>query len=194
MYKSQAAAYIDHKATVNGVIHTITGFSEQEGKLKNGESAPYMILTADESGNSMSLHPRKASALFSKGEVEGIHMLVAAVIEEELVAKTEELVVAPTETIHLPEVLEAAPIDEQAKADLLANALAILEAKKPAAEKKVSKKQKCIDVYNAVQADDTIAVGDKRKVTIATFMGEEIGLSKPGANTYFQSCKSGAYK
>lgn len=77
-YQNLAATHIGHDVTVNGFRHTITKLSDQEGKLKNGLSVPYVILTSA-LGNEAKLHPRKAYVLFSKGEVEGIKLLVDAV-------------------------------------------------------------------------------------------------------------------
>lgn len=171
MYTSQAAANIGREVTVNGIRHTILKMAEQEGKLKNGNAAPYIIL-----GNGVdeiSLHPRKALQLFTKGEVEGIKMLIEVVAAEPVEAK-----MTPTEVICYPTV------DTNA---LLEAATAKLSAMLDTKETKVSKKSMCIAIFNEV-----VAAEGTRATCIARFMSEA-DLSKNGANTYYQSCRNGSY-
>lgn len=181
-FTTQANAMIGRNVNVNGAHHVISGLAEQTGKLKNGEVAQYINLT-DDNGEVITLNPRKAAQLFSKGEIEGIQMLVDAIVAETAVAGAAlvevEAKMTPTEIICYP--------TEEVKKEKKAKVVKEVVAKAP------SKKEKCIAAYNAVMADETVAAGDKRKVTIALFMAEEIGLSKPGSATYFQSCKSGQY-
>jgi hypothetical protein len=69
---------VGRKATlVSGLIAAIT-LASTVGKLKNGTTAPYLTLTPAE-GEAISLHPRKATTLFSKGEVDGIKLLIDSV-------------------------------------------------------------------------------------------------------------------
>jgi hypothetical protein len=83
---------VGRKATlVSGLIAAIALSATATGKLKNGTAAPYLTLTPAE-GEAVSLHPRKATTLFSKGEVDGIKLLIdtvagAAVAKPAKVAK-----------------------------------------------------------------------------------------------------------
>jgi hypothetical protein len=173
-FTTQATANIGRNVNVNGVHHIITGLAEETGKMKNGDVAQYINMTADD-GAVSTLHPRKASQLFSKGVIDGIQMLVDAVIEADAV----EAIVLPTEIICYP----TAKVKKEKKAKVVADPVA----------KEPSKKELAIAVYKQVMADDTIDIKAKRATVLGLFMSE-VGLSKPGASTYFQSCKSGNYQ
>ena len=182
-FTTQANAMIGRNVNVNGAHHVISGLAEQTGKLKNGDVAQYINLT-DDNGEVITLNPRKAAQLFSKGEVEGIQMLVDAIVAETVVAGDETGAPVEVEAKMTPTEIICYPTEEVKKAKVVKEVVA----------KAPSKKEKCIAAYNAVMADETVDEKAKRSTTIALFMADEIGLSKPGAATYYQSCKSGNYK
>ena len=125
-YADKATSLIGKQLMINAAVLTIAGLADKTGKLKNGDSAPYLNVTAAD-GTISAIHPRTASALFSKGEAEGIKLLVDAVAT----AVAIEAKLVPTETIHYPTVV-AAPVVETVK--------------------KVSKKAQATAIFNEVLA------------------------------------------
>jgi hypothetical protein len=78
-FSATASSHIGRALMIHAVAHTITSLSDKMGKLKNGQDAPYLVVTAADGKTDM-LHPRTAVTLFSKGEAAGIKMLVTSVI------------------------------------------------------------------------------------------------------------------
>lgn len=148
--------------TTDSAVFTINSLSENRtGKLKNGESAPYVILKALEGNDQIEMHPEKASKLFKQGVESNLRVLadIAGIPE----GSNTPTVTAAT-AVHAPEV----------KA---------VEA--PSAPKAPSKKDLAVKI---VKADIEAKVA--RKDTLTKLMSE-VGLSKPGSATYYQNIKSG---
>lgn len=77
-FTTHATQHFGQQLMIGAIAHTITSLAEKTGKLKNGQDAPYLVVTAADGKTDM-LHPRTAVTLFSKGEAAGIQMLVDAV-------------------------------------------------------------------------------------------------------------------
>lgn len=158
-----------------GVLLVNDVLTHKTGVLKDGTSAPYLHLIA-EAGNApeVDLHPQKALELIKKGE-SGAYKILASLASDgavalDTVAAMNE--VAPADeapTMELHQVAEAAPAEAEG-------------------EKKESKKAGTLRIYREMTAE-----GKARKDIIAR-MRTELGLSIPGANTYYQNCKSGMWK
>lgn len=172
--------------TKTGVLLVNDVLTHKTGVLKDGTSAPYLHLVA-EMGDApeVDLHPQKALELAKKGE-SGAYKILASLASDgivalETVAAMNEVAPAdeaPTMELHQvaePEAAPAAPAAEAAPAEA-------------EGEKKESKKASTLRIYRAMTAE-----GKARKDIIAK-MRTELGLSIPGANTYYQNCKSGAWK
>ena len=164
------------KGSVNDVL------THKTGVLKDGTSAPYLHLVA-EMGDApeVDLHPQKALELAKKGESRAYKTLASlasdGIVALETVAAMNEVAPAdeaPTMELHQVAEPEAAPTAPAAEA--------------APAEKKESKKAGTLRIYSAMTAE-----GKARKDIIAK-MRTELGLSNPGANTYYQNCKSGMWK
>jgi hypothetical protein len=122
------------------------------------------------------MHPRKAVDIFTKGEADGIKLLVAQVAEEG------EKKATPTELISQPE--QAKPEETTATTEVAGAGAAAAE---PAAVVPAAPKMKalCIVAYHA-----GIAAKKTRAQILSDFAA--IGVtSKPGQATYYQNCKSG---
>ena len=169
-----------------GVLLVNDVLTHKTGVLKDGTSAPYLHLIA-EMGDApeVDLHPQKALELIKKGE-SGAYKILASLASDgavalETVAAMNEVAPAdeaPTMELHQAAEPEAAPTAPAAEA-------APAEAE---GEKKESKKAGTLRIYREMTAE-----GKARKDIIAR-MRTELGLSAPGANTYYQNCKSGAWK
>ena len=169
-----------------GVLLVNDVLTHKTGVLKDGTSAPYLHLIA-EMGDApeVDLHPQKALELIKKGE-SGAYKILASLASDgavalETVAAMNEVAPAdeaPTMELHQvaePEAAPAAPAAEAAPAEA-------------EGEKKESKKAGTLRIYREMTAE-----GKARKDIIAR-MRTELGLSIPGANTYYQNVKSGAWK
>lgn len=172
--------------TKTGVLLVNDVLTHKTGVLKDGTSAPYLHLVA-EMGDApeVDLHPQKALELAKKGE-SGAYKILASLASDgivalETVAAMNEVAPAdeaPTMELHQvtePEAAPAAPAAEAVPAEA-------------EGEKKESKKAGTLRIYREMTAE-----GKVRKDIIAK-MRTELGLSAPGANTYYQNCKSGAWK
>jgi len=162
-YADLAANNMGKRVDIKGVVFTVTDVLPKTGKLKSGDEANYIELK-NEAGEAVELHPRKAQALFTKGEAEGIRLLVDTVATE---AAAPAAGAAPTET----------PAEAKNEGGAEAEA-------KPA---KVSKKSQCVAAYT-----EGTAAGKTRKEILEVFA--TFGVTGPGAATYYQNCKSGAWK
>jgi hypothetical protein len=167
------AAHEGRKVEHKGVTFTIGALLERMGKLKTGEEQPYVNLTAAD-GTTLEMHPRKAVDIFTKGEADGIKLLVAQVAEEG------EKKATPTELISQPE--QAKPEETTATTEVAGAGAAAAE---PAAvvAKAPSKKEQCVAFYH-----NGIAAKLDRKAILAQFA--TVGVTGPGAATYYQNCKS----
>lgn len=163
-----------------GVLLINDVLTHKTGVLKDGSSAPYLHLVAEMGDRpEVDLHPQKAMELLKKGE-SGAYKILASLASDgavalETVAAMNEVALAdeaPTMELHQVAEPEAAPTADAA----------------PVEEKKESKKAGTLRIYR-----EMIAEGKARKDIIAR-MCTELGLSIPGANTYYQNVKSGAWK
>ena len=156
-----------------GVLLVNDVLTHKTGVLKDGTSAPYLHLVA-EMGDApeVDLHPQKALELAKKGE-SGAYKILASLASDGIVAL--ETVAAMN---------EVAPADEAPTMELHQ----VAEPEAAPAEKKESKKAGTLRIYSAMTAE-----GKARKDIIAK-MRTELGLSAPGANTYYQNAKSGLWK
>lgn len=131
------------------------------GTMKDGSKAEYVVLQrADNENVVISLHPNVAKKLFNKGEADSFKI----------------------KPVSAAEVLEA---EQQAAlqaelGDELAGATGDVEVK---ADKGPSKKDRAVAIYVEV-----VNAGGARKDVYARFM-KELGMSAPGASTYYQNCK-----
>lgn len=163
-------------ATSKGDMHINDVLTHKTGTLKTGEKAPYIHLVS-EMGEEMDLHPQKARELLTKGECGAFRILSAIASAPVTVAEPvahEEIVAAELPVVVVDEV---APV-----------VVASAETAPVAEEKKESKKAATIRIYT-----EGHAAGLARKEIIAK-MRTELGMGVPGANTYYQNCKSGAWK
>ena len=167
-----------------GVLLVNDVLTHKTGVLKDGTSAPYLHLIA-EMGDApeVDLHPQKALELIKKGESGAYKILgdlaASGTVSEEVQEVIGE-VAAPGSIEPTPAIIEAIAAFEALPAP--ANEAA------PVEEKKESKKAGTLRIYREMTAE-----GKARKDIIAR-MRTELGLSAPGANTYYQNCKSGAWK
>ena len=156
--------------------------THKTGVLKDGTQAPYLHLVAEMGDRpEVDLHPQKALELAKKGE-SGAYKILAALADEGTV--TEEIVAAMNEVA----LGNEAPTMELHRVEEPAAAAPAAEAAPVEGEKKESKKAGTLRIYAA-----GIAAGKARKDIIAQ-MRTELDLSIPGANTYYQNCKSGMWK
>lgn len=152
------------------VSYKVTKLDDQFGTMKNGEKAPYVILTrADNSALVLKMHPEAAKRLFKKGTDSGLTV---------------------QEVAGTPPAGEQAGLQEELAQELAGAAVEEVkpEVKAAPAPKAPSKKEQTVAMFAEMTAK-----GLPRKDIIAR-MKSELGLSVPGANTYYQNCKSGAWK
>lgn len=185
-FAEQAAAAHGKKVEISGATFIIGDLMDKMGKLRDGTEVNYVSLASEDGSEVRELHPRKAQALFTTGEADGIKMLIEVEAAEDKLTPT-EVVCHPTETATTETATtEAASTEAAATETPAADAGATTEA---AVEKKVSKKSLCVAIYN-----DGVAKNQSRKDIIARFAAEAGVTSGPGAATYYQNCKSGAWK
>lgn len=162
------------KNGVEAVTYKVARLDEKTGTLKSGEKLPYVILTrSDNTATVVRLHPEAAKRLFKLGVDSGFSVVYGEGEGGEIGAQEQTALQAELVEEQKPAVVEAKP--EVAAA-------VEKEAKAP------SKKDLTIAMYTTMTA-----AGLPRKDIIAK-MKSELGLSVPGANTYYQNCKSGAWK
>ena len=158
------AANIGKKVETAAGQMTIDCFLQKFGTLKSGERAPYVHMIGDT--GIVDLHPEKARQLFAKGEFGAMRILTDIAAEP-----------VAAEAVTTPEVVaEAAPV-----AATPADAT-------PVVAKKETSKDATLRIYREMNVD-----GKQRKEIIAR-MRTELGMSVPGANTYYQNVKSGMWK
>lgn len=184
-----------------GVLLINDVLTHKTGVLKDGSSAPYLHLIAEMGDRpEVDLHPQKAMELLKKGE-SGAYKILG-----ELAA---DATVAPATVEIIGEVIAEGKPASELIADLSVPAVAVAAAalgmtveqvaegaasageqgaQAAEGEKKESKKAGTLRIYAA-----GIAAGLARKDIIAK-MRTELDLSVPGANTYYQNCKSGMWK
>jgi hypothetical protein len=163
---------------------TIVKLADKIGTMKDGTKAEYVVLVnSADVGVMLNLHPQHAKRLLTKGEDSGLVMAmdlnyIAPETAAEPVVET-----APETVVNTaPETAEetaAEPVVETAAEPVVETAA------EPVA--KVSKKSLCVVMFT-----EMTTAGKPRKEIIARMMAE-LQLSVPGANTYYQNCKSGAW-
>ena len=168
----------------SGIMLINDVLTHKTGVLKDGSSAPYLHLVAEMGDKpEVDLHPQKAMELLKKGESGAYKILgelaASGTVSEEVQEVIGE-VAAPGSIEPTPAIIEAIAAFEALPAP--ANEAA------PVEEKKESKKAGTLRIYAA-----GVAAGKARKDIIAQ-MRTELDLSVPGANTYYQNCKSGMWK
>lgn len=166
----------------SGVLLINDVLTHKTGVLKDGSKAPYLHLVSEMGDQpEVDLHPQKALELLKKGEC-GAYKILGALAAESTVAP--EIVAAMNEVAPADEAptMELHQVEEPA-----APAAPATAESAPAEEKKESKKAGTIRLFKEGQA-----AGLARKDIIAK-MRTELGLSVPGANTYYQNCKSGMW-
>lgn len=165
----------------SGVMLINDVLTHKTGVLKDGSSAPYLHLVAEMGDKpEVDLHPQKALELLKKGESGAYKILGDLAASGSVSEEVHEVIgeVAAPGSIEPTPAIEAAVEAQPAPAAEAA----------PVEEKKESKKAGTLRIYAA-----GIAAGEARKDIIAK-MRTELGLSVPGANTYYQNCKSGMWK
>jgi hypothetical protein len=170
-YETMHAAHEGRKVEFKGIAYTIGALSDRMGKLKTGDEKAYVQLIAADEKDNIEMHPRKAVDLFTKGEAEGIKLLV------EQVAAEGEMKATPTEVVSHPEVAQTTATTEVATAGATTPAATEVVAKAP------SKKEQCVAFYH-----NGVAAKLDRKTILAQFA--TVGVTGPGAATYYQNCKS----
>ena len=160
----------------SGILLINDVLTHKTGVLKDGSKAPYLHLVS-EMGDipEVDLHPQKALELLKKGESGAYKILGALAVDGGVSAEVQAV------------VEEVAPVTVEPTVEAVAPEAPAAEAA-PVEEKKESKKAGTLRIYAA-----GIAAGKARKDIIAK-MRTELGLSIPGANTYYQNCKSGMWK
>ena len=169
----------------SGIMLINDVLTHKTGVLKDGSSAPYLHLVAEMGDKpEVDLHPQKAMELMKKGESGAYKILgelaASGTVSEEVQEVIGE-VAAPGSIEPTPAIIEAI-----AAFEAWVNGPATEAA--PVEEKKESKKAGTLRIYAA-----GVAAGKARKDIIAQ-MRTELGLSVPGANTYYQNVKSGLWK
>lgn len=150
--------------------YKIARLDTKMGKLKDGSEAEYVILQrADDENVVIALHPRSAKKLFDKGEAD---MFKFKPVEQGDVSEADEAA--------LQEELAAEQAGIDAAEEGVKEGETVAEEAK---EVKVSKKERAVAIYCEV-----VNAGGARKDVIKRFT-EELGMSSPGASTYFQNCK-----
>ena len=162
--------------TGNTTEYKIAALAEKTGTMKNGDKAEYLVLAkVGDEATTITVHPQQAKDLMTKG-------------------------VAPSMTLNLSEVVVAAAVEttEAVAADVVEEVKAEeQQAAKPEAVtmnelisevKPASKKARAIEMITAGWKANLV-----RKDIIAQMM-KDLGLSAPGASTYYQNVKSGMWK
>lgn len=153
------------------------------GKMKNGEPAPYVILTRDDDESVLiNLHPKKAKSLIDDGVVEsdGQNLTLVALPIAEGSAEPEAGVSAPTTEDTSTGTAQAGTTTE---GDGTATTTTASDAA-PEPTAAPSKKDVCVDLYISMANEEK-----SRAEIIAAFI-EKTGISKACANTYYQNCRS----
>ena len=165
----------------SGIMLINDVLTHKTGVLKDGSSAPYLHLVAEMGDKpEVDLHPQKAMELLKKGE-SGAYKILGELAASGTVSEEVQEVIGE---VAAPGSIEPTPAIEAA---VEAQPAPAAEAA-PVEEKKESKKAGTLRIYAA-----GIAAGKARKDIIAQ-MRTELDLSVPGANTYYQNCKSGMWK
>lgn len=183
---------------------TIARLADKIGTLKDGSKGEYVVLTKDgETGVVVNIHPNTAKKLAKAGTGDGFTVLMNLTAHVEPVAGTElsaaeqtaaqaELDAANgvTPSEKLAAYFADADKDEAGEAHTKEHGhLDVKPDEAPATEVKApSKKSRTVAMFKEMTAE-----GKPRKDIIAK-MKSELGLSAPGANTYYQNCKSGAWE
>ena len=176
---------------------TIARLADKIGTLKDGSKGEYVVLTKDgESGVVINLHPNTAKKLVKQLVADGFSLPMAL----HSVAEPLRRLTAEEEADEL--CIEQAGLQAELNAEQAFEAgvsadekAAVLEPIAPTTEvtaeakapKAPSKKERTVAMFKAMTAE-----GKPRKDIIAK-MKSELELSAPGANTYYQNCKSGAW-
>ena len=195
MFQSLIGRQVETKSGVMLINDVLT---HKTGVLKSGDKAPYLHLIA-EMGDmpEVDLHPQKALELMNKGESGAYKILGALAAEASAPAVAEAIAEAvegdrtPAELVadlSVPAVAVAAAALGMTVEQVAEGVAAAGEQGAAAAEKKESKKAGTVRIYAEMTAQ-----GKARKDIIAR-MRTELGLSVPGANTYYQNVKSGLWK
>lgn len=153
--------------------YKIARLDTKMGKLKDGSEAEYVILQrADDENVVIALHPRSAKKLFDKGEADTFKFKP---VEQGDVSEADE-----ADEAALQEELAAEQAGIDAAEEGVKEGETVAEEAK---EVKVSKKERAVAIYCEV-----VNAGGARKDVIKRFT-EELGMSAPGASTYYQNCK-----
>lgn len=173
------------------VVHTfrIAMLGDKIGTMKSGDKASYVVLErADKPTIVMNLHPNVISKLLKTGAADGGLKLVADGEAPKVEAATEET----TETATTEEAPKTPVVEVQPTATTETAAPEATTEVPAEAPKAPSKKERAIACYKAGHKQ-----GKARKDIIAVFrMAEKdggLGMSAPGANTYYQNIKSGLW-
>lgn len=146
--------------------YKIARFDSEEGKLKSGDVASYVILqSAADEATVISVHPQRAKTLVSKGEVDNMKMVEQA-----------------DDTTTEQPATEPAPAKKRA-----GRPSTKVKVEKVKVDKGPSKKERAIELVNAMRAD-----GAERKDIIAK-MTADFEMSEAAAATYYQAIKSGKW-
>ena len=195
--------------------YTVSKLSDKLGTLKDGSKGEYVILTKDgETGTVINMHPNTAKKLLTKGDADGLSLLIDLKTEPADEDPTKVMKAEQAAAAHERELDAAEQADvkaelaaEQGETDdgtvdkiaamtgiSAAQLLAEADMKGPVdgapvepakAAKAPSKKDRTVAIFKAM-------AGSARK-DIITKMKADLGLSDAGANTYYQNCKSGAW-
>ena len=178
------AANLGKRVQSGANVLTIALMDGKTGTLKSGEKdVPYVRLSNE--SEVIELHPEKAKQLFNKGEFGALRIMadITGTTIEDYSAQSE------TDTTGTPAFADttAAPATTPVESTEKPTEASAGDAA-PVVEKKESKKEATLRIFNELNKD-----GKQRKEIIAR-MRTELGLSIPGANTYYQNCKSGMWK
>lgn len=198
LFRSAIGRSIESKT---GVLLINDVLTHKTGVLKDGSSAPYLHLVSEMGDRpEVDLHPQKALDLLKKGE-SGAYKIIGDLAADGSVA--------PATVEIIGEVLAEGKPAAELIADLSVPAVAVAAAalgmtveqvaegvaaageqgaQAAEGEKKESKKAGTLRIFKEGQAANLA-----RKDIIAR-MRTELNLSVPGANTYYQNCKSGMWK
>lgn len=184
------------KDTTNVLSYKISALAEKIGTMKNGDKANYVVLTReDNSAIVMPLHPNVINKLLKNGHDSGmtlVQMATEQAANDEGTVATEIIEVASEVVNALPVVNEATTEVETAPVAADAVEAEVAAATEEAPVAKTTKKDRAIACYK-----DGHKLGKARKDIIAVFKTAEkdggLGMSAPGANTYYQNIKSGLW-
>lgn len=185
---------------------TIARLADKIGTLKDGSKGEYVVLTKDgETGVVINMHPNTAKKLAKTANADNFSLLIdlkttpiaEPVAGTELDAADQAAVQAELDAANgvtpsekLATYLADADKDEAGEAHTKEHGHLDVKpaAEVPAEAKAPSKKSRTVAMFKEMTAE-----GKPRKDIIAK-MKSELGLSAPGANTYYQNCKSGAWE